>query len=96
MIKESTKAKAIKMLIAGRSYVDIEKATGVKNVTCRSWNMKRLKGITSLTEIRQSCRHDSGAMYEMAEIGHGWDTALALDLLRYKFTDFPRYFEKKE
>tara|TARA_B100000795_G_scaffold218522_1_gene172642 strand:- start:525 stop:815 length:291 start_codon:yes stop_codon:yes gene_type:complete len=96
LIEKSAKAKAIKMLLAGRSYADIEKATGVKNVTARSWNMKRLKGITSLSEIRQSCRYDSGAMYELAEINQGWDTAMALDLLRYKFTDFPRYFEKQQ
>jgi hypothetical protein len=35
-------------------------------------------------------------MYELAEINQGWDTAMALDLLRYKFTAFPRYFEKQQ
>ena len=96
MISESARSEAMLMLLNGQPYVEIERVTGIKNVTIRSWNMKRLKGITSLTEIRQSCRHDSGAMYELAEINQGWDTAMALDLLRYKFTDFPRYFEKQQ
>lgn len=96
MIKESARAKAMQMLTDGVSYVEIERATGIKNVTSRSWNMKRLKGIKSLTSLRVSARHDSGALYEISGIEGGWAVGMALDLLRYKFTDFPNYFESKE
>jgi|TARA_R110000744_G_scaffold84530_1_gene165370 hypothetical protein len=95
VITNAARAKAMTMLINGHAYVEIERVTGVKNVTARSWNMKRLKGITSLTEVRKSRRHDSGALHDMAEIGHGWDTAMALDLLRYEFKHFHCYFEAK-
>ena len=92
MIDEGARAKAMKMLANGHTYANIQRVTGIKDVTARSWDVKRQAGITSLTTLRITAKHDSGALYEIAEIGDGWDTAMGLDLLRYKFTDFPKYF----
>ena len=86
----------MKMLANGHTYANIQRVTGIKNVTARSWDVKRLAGITSLTTLRETARHDTGAFYDIAEIGVGWDTAMGLDLLRYKFTDFPKYFEGRK
>jgi hypothetical protein len=92
LIDEQAKAKAMKMLALGHRPVAIERATGIKQVTVRSWSMKLTMGITSLTSLRETVRYDSGQMREMAEIGDGWDTAMGLDLLRYRFEDFHKYF----
>ena len=91
MIDEEAKAKAMTMLASGHTYISIERATGINFTTVRSWAIKRDLGIKSLSETRVSCRHDSGQLHEIAERGDGWDTAMGADLLRYKFTDFPKY-----
>lgn len=92
MITDEARAKAMQLLASGHTYISIERATGINSTTVRSWAIKLDLGIKSLSETRSTHRHESGQLYEIAEIGHGWDTAMALDLLRYKFTDFPKYF----
>jgi len=92
VIDEVARAKAMKMLALGHHPARIERMTGIKRVTVVSWATKMQLGITSLTSLRQTAKHDSGALYEIAQVGDGWDTAMGLDLLRYKFTDFPKYF----
>ena len=82
----------MKMLALGHKPAAIERMTGIRRVTVRSWSMKLNMGITSLTSLRETARHDSGQMTDIAEIGDGWDTAMALDLLRYRFEDFHKYF----
>jgi len=92
VIDEVARAKAMKMLANGHTYASISRVTGIKNVTVRSWAVKIDLGIKSLSETRATWRHDTGQLHDIAEVGDGWDTAMGLDLLRYKFTDFPKYF----
>ena len=96
MIDEVARAKAMKMLANGHTYLIIERATGINYTTIRSWSKKMELGIKSLSETRATWRHDTGQLYEIACTGDGWDTEMALDLLRYKFTDFPKYFENRK
>ena len=92
MIDEKAKAKAMKMIALGHTYASISRVTGINCVTVRSWAVKIDLGIKSLSETRATWRLDSGQLQDIAEVGDGWDTAMGLDLLRYKFTDFPKYF----
>lgn len=92
MINESARSKAMTMLANGFDYVVIERATGINYTTIRSWADNNARGIKSLSETRKTFRHDSGQMIKIAPVCSGWDTAMGLDLLRYKFTDFPKYF----
>ena len=92
MIDEEAKAKAMTMLASGHTYANISRVTGINCVTVRSWAVKIDLGIKSLSETRATWRLDSGQLQDISEVGDGWDTAMGLDLLRYKFTDFPKYF----
>jgi len=92
VIDEGARDKAMKMIALGHHPAIIERVTGIKRVTVVSWSTKVQLGITTLTTLRKTAKHDSGALYEIAQVGDGWDTAMGLDLLRYKFTDFPKYF----
>ncbi len=89
-------AEVIKLLKAGLTVAEITKKTGIKSATIRSWQSKYLKGFSSQGDLRYTAKYDSGTLQDSGSMHTGWDVGLALDLLRLKWTEFPRYFRERK
>lgn len=96
MINAAEKAKAIELLKQGLMPTAISRKTGINRGTIQLWQRMLLSGQTSETEFRTSARFDSGALSENSHANSGWDVSLSLDLLRLKWSEFPRYLYERQ